>query len=466
MILRNVNKQFLLKYPEVALFIEELRQKCLQRNRVREVMAQLRRFHEYKENSKTLEEAICEFKKFVQKSKFRPAVKIRYVSTVRRYFDYLHQKKLCDYTYDQWLAPICSTRILLLDEHAQQYLKLIRSVQSQASWENTRRSIAHLYYWLAKNNYKVQSVDRNKIENWLISFKTNNTHPSTVVAYIDIVRRYLEWLQQNQIIKKKDQLFNRSDFPKTPKYLPRPLSEENDREIMNRLRQENDMYSSLLFIMRKAGLRCGETCDLTYNCIIHTKSGDFLKIPLGKFQKERTVPIDKETLERIAVTQKLAIKNSQQKETPQYLFTIGPNEKIESWRIPYHFKKITEGLKDSRPIQPHRLRHTFATQLISNGMNLVTVMKLLGHNDVKTTLRYAAVTPQAASREYFEAISKSQLPQEIQKKQSMGANFGPAQLCTDLMSWVKNNENGLTEKNKKSIYDRIAKIKMEIKKSK
>ena len=55
------------------------------------------------------------------------------------------------------------------------------------------------------------------------------------------------------------------------------------------------------------------------------------------------------------------------------------------WRLG---KKL--GIKN---VNIHRFRHTFASYLIMNGVDLVTVKELLGHRDITTTMRYAHLIP-------------------------------------------------------------------------
>jgi hypothetical protein len=63
-------------------------------------------------------------------------------------------------------------------------------------------------------------------------------------------------------------------------------------------------------------------------------------------------------------------------------------------------------LPDPARITSHRRRHTLATELLSAGMSLVGVMRLLGHRDHRMTLRYAAVTPEIVAEEYQNTLAK------------------------------------------------------------
>jgi integrase len=55
---------------------------------------------------------------------------------------------------------------------------------------------------------------------------------------------------------------------------------------------------------------------------------------------------------------------------------------------------------------PHRFRHTFASDMIRAGMSLPALMQLMGHSDIETTLRYVQITPQDVYLEYARAVAK------------------------------------------------------------
>jgi site-specific recombinase XerD len=55
---------------------------------------------------------------------------------------------------------------------------------------------------------------------------------------------------------------------------------------------------------------------------------------------------------------------------------------------------------------PHRFRHTFASDMVRGGISLPALMQLMGHADIQTTLRYVQVTPQDVYRQYAHAVAQ------------------------------------------------------------
>ena len=62
---------------------------------------------------------------------------------------------------------------------------------------------------------------------------------------------------------------------------------------------------------------------------------------------------------------------------------------------------------------PHRLRHSFATEMLRLGVSLPALMQLLGHKDVRMTLRYLQVTQQDLQREFLQARQNAALPHRL-----------------------------------------------------
>jgi integrase/recombinase XerC len=60
---------------------------------------------------------------------------------------------------------------------------------------------------------------------------------------------------------------------------------------------------------------------------------------------------------------------------------------------------------------PHRFRHTFASDMVRAGMSLPALMRLMGHTDIETTLRYVQVSPQDVYLQYARAAEQRIHPQ-------------------------------------------------------
>ncbi|MFH1654354.1 MAG: tyrosine-type recombinase/integrase, partial [Pseudomonadota bacterium] len=102
-------------------------------------------------------------------------------------------------------------------------------------------------------------------------------------------------------------------------------------------------------------------------------------------------------------------------------------------------KSVGNVSDQGKPVTFHRLRHTFATSLLSAGVSIVSIMKLLGHRKIEMSLRYAKITPSHLRNEYLNAIdslekkwtpNRSLLP--VENSQSVK----PASLISQLKSFV------------------------------
>ena len=128
----------------------------------------------------------------------------------------------------------------------------------------------------------------------------------------------------------------------------------------------------------------------------------FLKVPLGKLNTERLVPIEDST---VSIIEKLR-GDPEQAMTKTFLIETRTGKKTRYQNYIAALAKACQDLDTGGKMGSHRLRHTYATTLLNAGMSLVGIMKLLGHNDHRMTLRYTAITQETVGKEYFEALSR------------------------------------------------------------
>ena len=201
-------------------------------------------------------------------------------------------------------------------------------------------------------------------------------------------------------------LIRHDDFPPQPRYLPKPLPLQEDQLLQQELRRTDDLPANALLLIRATGIRIGECISLPLDCQRQVGPDQWaLHIPLGKLHTERLVPADPEV--RRFVARILALRPLAR---PSYL------AKSQGLLLPRRggrkalFKTLRSALTRaaqragcSTHVIPHRLRHSFATEMLRLGISLPALMQLLGHKDIRMTLRYVQVTQQDLQREYHKA---------------------------------------------------------------
>ncbi|MGH9631144.1 MAG: tyrosine-type recombinase/integrase [Bryobacteraceae bacterium] len=203
-------------------------------------------------------------------------------------------------------------------------------------------------------------------------------------------------------------LIIREDFPVRPEYLPRPLSPEDDQRLQEELRGTDNLYSNALLLTRATGIRIGECIHLPLDCRRHVGPEQWaLHVPLGKLHTERLVPLDAEglrLLQRLLELRAMASPTRLAKSEGFLLPRIGGRFALfQTLRLVLADAAKRAGCADTSPISPHRLRHTWATEMLRCGISLPALMQLMGHKDIRMTLRYLKVAQPDLQREFYKA---------------------------------------------------------------
>ena len=215
-------------------------------------------------------------------------------------------------------------------------------------------------------------------------------------------------------------LIIREDFPVRPEYLPRPLSPEDDQRLQDELRRTDNLYAIALLLTRLTGIRIGECIHLPLDCLRHLGPEQWaLHVPLGKLHNERLVPLDSEglrLLERIREWRARASPARLAKSEGFLLPRVGGRFALfQTLRLALADAAKRAGCTDTSPISPHRLRHTWASEMLRCSLSLPALMQLMGHKDIRMTLRYLKVTHPDLQREFYKARQNTLQPYRLPK---------------------------------------------------
>ena len=169
-------------------------------------------------------------------------------------------------------------------------------------------------------------------------------------------------------------------------------TEKSPRESRG-FEQERD---ALIFLMLySTGMRRGELIGLE-DRHVDTVRGE-LKV-LGKRNKERIIPFGGELAE--AIDRYRRIRESAVGAVTGPFFVRGHSEPLYPMLVERIVKKALRGRAHAQRLSPHVLRHSFATDMLNNGADLVAVQKLLGHESLATTQVYTHITYRELKQNY------------------------------------------------------------------
>lgn len=170
--------------------------------------------------------------------------------------------------------------------------------------------------------------------------------------------------------------------PRREKKIPAVLAKEEIKNLLSSIR--NKKSKLMLSLVYACGLRVSELTNLkTEDIDLKEFSG---KINLGKGKKDRIFNIPQNLIKNLEKQIRL------QKKTNQKFLFSGRKGKLSERNIQKIIKRASQIAGIKKQISPHTLRHSFATHLLENGVDIRKIQELLGHSNLSTTQIYTHVS--------------------------------------------------------------------------
>ena len=209
-----------------------------------------------------------------------------------------------------------------------------------------------------------------------------------------------------------DQSVFRVRYIPRPESLPKHLSAEESQRLENFIAQRGNtadlkqrLENAYMLVMLHSGLRGGECVDLRLQDL--DLPGKRLIIRAGKGQRDRLVYLSESACQAV----QLYLQASPRQ--PNDFVWLQKNGKPLSTDVLRKHVAQMGAAVGIEHLHPHRLRHTCATRLLNVGMDIVQIQKLLGHEDLNTTMIYARIqdtTVEADYRRFTSQIEHQRTP--------------------------------------------------------
>lgn len=261
------------------------------------------------------------------------------------------------------------------------YLKVVRK-HSDNTIISYHGDILEFSEFVHKN---ILGIDKTVVEGYLTLLYEKNEKKSTIGRKLTSLRVFYDYLLKKGIVSVN--YFSEIKNPKKDKSLPKYVK-DNDIDKMFLIPDTNKAYGQrnlvIIRLLYATGVRVSELVNIKLKDI--DVSDRTIRI-LGKGSKERVVVFGVNTQSDLKKylsdgRRQLDIRGN------DYLFLNKDGNRLSSRYVRKIIDDIVVKASIKMHISPHMLRHTFATEMLNNGADLVSVKDLLGHESLNTTSIY------------------------------------------------------------------------------
>lgn len=228
------------------------------------------------------------------------------------------------------------------------------------------------YFSFKKTNLRTLNIEN--IKQFLLSVKKDDISARTRNLYLNAIKFYYR-----NVVETKRKI----DIPsaKKPKKLPVVLSRKEIKKLIKKT--NNKKHRILLSLAYGAGLRVSEAVSLKINQINLEELTIHIKNSKGKKDRLTIFP------EELKTDLKNLIAG---KDKNDFVFSSQRGGRLATRTAQKVFQDPMKKAAIKKDASFHSLRHSFATHLLENGVDIRYVQELLGHQNIRTTQRYTQVT--------------------------------------------------------------------------
>ncbi len=242
-----------------------------------------------------------------------------------------------------------------------------------------RTIMTYLFYikkFLKFCNKDTLKITKKDVKEYLYSLSGRNVSGNTLNVALNSVKFMVEW-----VLHKRWYL--NIKYSKTPKRLPVFLIKEEVRILLDVI--ENKKHRLMISLIYSAGLRVSELVHLRVRDFEFSQNYAWVRD--GKGGKDRVFIVAKRLKRDI-----IGWIKEQGLSYSSYLFKGNNNVHISTRTVQEIVKNAAKKASIEKNTHPHTLRHSFATHLVENKYDIISVQSLLGHGNAGTTMTYVHAT--------------------------------------------------------------------------
>lgn len=287
-----------------------------------------------------------------------------------------------------------------LPEHIEQFLQFIaeRRRFSPRTVDTYRKSLVKFLEHLGYDATHIESApalsafSEMNVKGFVWDLKMKQKlAPTSICEHLAALKSFGKYLVRSKVLETNPA--EAVPMPKRPKRLvnvlgQKDLAPEKFPELPDPPTLQQVRARILLELIYGSGLRISECQSLTWDRI--DTSAKLVRV-LGKGNKERIVPLTESFIDRIANFKQMEAEAGHLPTAAGYVFLSEDGKPFGLRTLRNDIHDLLRDIGWEGKASPHVLRHSFATHLLENGAEIMSVKEMLGHSNISTTQVYTHV---------------------------------------------------------------------------
>lgn len=259
------------------------------------------------------------------------------------------------------------------------------SIHTQINYQSDLETYFEYVENRLNENFTPSKDDRDLIRGYMSNLMDNGLKASSVNRKLAAIKAFYKYLLKISIIEKNPAISIRG--PKQEKVLPVYVPTDDINYLIENFdtgyELKNIRDRLIISTLYETGIRRSELSGLLdKNVDLINKQ---IKV-LGKGNKERLIPIGDLLAKKMSDW--IEIRNLQIVKNSKYFFVSLKGEPMKDTEVYSVVHKALEIVPNLSRRGAHALRHSFATDMLGNGADLLSIKELMGHSSVSTTVKY------------------------------------------------------------------------------
>ena len=287
----------------------------------------------------------------------------------------------------------------MLDRHIDSFLSHLEVVRhlSPHTISSYRRDLDSFFTFLKEKNDSWEEVQDHQVRGFVAQERRRGLSARSIQRALSSIRSFFNYLLDEEVVETNPAANISS--PKSAQLLPKAL----DTDLVKRLldfKPQGDIEirdKAMVELLYSSGLRLSELCGLNMESIsIKERSCRVV----GKGNKTRDLPVGEKAIQ--SLRDWLLVRENISSDANKALFLNKNGKRISTRSVQLRLELLSK--KRGLPmVNPHMLRHSFASHILESSGDLRAVQEMLGHSDIGTTQIYTKLDFQHLSKVYDDA---------------------------------------------------------------